>query len=85
MMLIQHSVNSDWLFNTQSRVLQADWFILEINKKATLNINMPYYMYIIIQYYYLIDIIYFCNRISTRREVLLTLYLALPLSVTMLI
>ena len=57
MMLIQHSVNSDWLFNTQSRVLQADWFILEINKKATLNINMPYYMYIIIQYYYLIDII----------------------------
>ena len=31
----------DWLFNTQSRVLQADWFILEINEKATLNINMP--------------------------------------------
>ena len=42
MMLIQHSVNSDWLFNTQSRVLQADWFILEINEKATLNINLPY-------------------------------------------
>ena len=35
-------VDSDWLFNTQSRVLQADWFILEINEKATLNINMPY-------------------------------------------
>ena len=33
---------SDWLFNTQSRVLQADWFILEINEEATLNINMPY-------------------------------------------
>ena len=41
MMLIQHSVNSDWLFNTQSRVLQTDWFILEFNEKATLNINMP--------------------------------------------
>ena len=41
MMLIQHSVNSDWLFNTQLRVLQADWFILEINEKATLNINLP--------------------------------------------
>ena len=37
MMLLQHSVNRDRLFNTQSRVLQADWFILEINEKATLN------------------------------------------------
>ena len=37
---MQYSVNSDWLFNTQSRVLQADWFILEINEKATLNNNM---------------------------------------------
>ena len=35
-------VDSDWLFNTQSRVLQADWFKLEINERATLNINMPY-------------------------------------------
>ena len=43
MMLIQHSVNSDWLFNTQSRVLQADWFILKINKKATLNFHMSYW------------------------------------------
>ena len=34
---------SDWLFTTQSRVLQADWWILENNEKATLNINMPYY------------------------------------------
>ena len=42
MMLIQHSVNSDWLFNTQSRVLQADWLILENDEKATLNINMTY-------------------------------------------
>ena len=42
MMLIQHSVNSDWLFTTQSRVLQAGWLILKYTKKATLNINMPY-------------------------------------------
>ena len=40
MMLIQHSVNSDWLFNTQSRVLQTDWLMLENNEKATLNINI---------------------------------------------
>ena len=33
---------SDWLLNTQSRVLQADWLMLENNEKATLNINMPY-------------------------------------------
>ena len=32
-------VNSNWLFNTQRRLLQADWFILEINGKATLIIN----------------------------------------------
>ena len=38
MMLIAHLVNSDWLYNTQSRELQADWFILEINEKATLQI-----------------------------------------------
>ena len=39
MMLIhvQHSVNSDWQFNTQSVVLRADWLIL-----AILNIDMPY-------------------------------------------
>ena len=41
--LILHSVNSDWLFNTQSRVLQADWLMLENDEKATLNINMPYF------------------------------------------
>ena len=34
---------SDWLFNTQSRVLQADRLMLENNEKATLNINMPYF------------------------------------------
>ena len=39
---IQHSVESDWLINTQSTVLRADWLILEKNEKATLNINMPY-------------------------------------------
>ena len=38
----QHSVNSDWQFNTQSRVLQADWLMLENTEKVTLNINMPY-------------------------------------------
>ena len=33
MMRIQHSVNSDWLFNTCSRMLQADWFMLGIIEK----------------------------------------------------
>ena len=33
---------SDWLFNTQSRVLQADRLMLKNNEKATLNIHMPY-------------------------------------------
>ena len=43
MTIIQHAVNSNWLFNTQSRVLQADSFVLlEIIEKATLNIYMPY-------------------------------------------
>ena len=44
MMLIQHSVSSDWLFNTQSSVHQADWFIVEICEEATLNINIPYHL-----------------------------------------
>ena len=35
------SIPSNWLFNTQSRVLQAYWLMLENNEKATLNINMP--------------------------------------------
>ena len=30
-----------WLCNTQSRILQADWLILLIIEKATLNNNMP--------------------------------------------
>ena len=38
---IQHSVNTDWLFNTKLRVLQADWLVFENDVKATLNINMP--------------------------------------------
>ena len=42
MILIQDSVNSDWLFQTPSRVQQTDWLILENNEKATLNINIPY-------------------------------------------
>ena len=46
MMLIQHSVNSDWLFKTQSRVQQADWLIEESKEKATLNINMPCWSYV---------------------------------------
>ena len=35
----------DWFFNTHSKVLQADWLILESNENFelwTLNINMPY-------------------------------------------
>ena len=39
MIPIQHSVKSDWLLNAQSRVLQADWLVLENNEKATLNIR----------------------------------------------
>ena len=35
---------SDWLCDTNSRVLQSDWLILETNEKATVNINMPYNM-----------------------------------------
>ena len=41
MMLIQHSVHPDWLFNTQSRVLQTDWFKLEINEKAFNLLDWP--------------------------------------------
>ena len=33
----------DSMFNTQSRVLQADWLTLDNDEKATLDINMPYY------------------------------------------
>ena len=40
MMLIAPSVNSDWPYNTQSRELQADWFILEMNEKAILQIDI---------------------------------------------
>ena len=34
--------NADWLSINQSRVLQADWLILENNDKTTLQINMRY-------------------------------------------
>ena len=33
---------SDLFFNTQSRVLQIDWLILENDEKATLKINVPF-------------------------------------------
>ena len=33
---------SDWMFNTLSRVLHADWLVLENNEKATLVINKTY-------------------------------------------
>ena len=33
--------NFDWLVIYQSRVLQADWLILENDEKATLHISMP--------------------------------------------
>ena len=36
------TLESYWLSNTQSRVLQADWLVLENNEKATFNITMPY-------------------------------------------
>ena len=42
---------SDWLLNTQSRVLQVDWLILENAEKATLNINMPYWLCITQSYF----------------------------------
>ena len=42
MSLYNTQSKSDWLFNTQSRILQADWLSVENNEKATLNINMPY-------------------------------------------
>ena len=35
-------IQSDWLFYTQSRILQVDWLIFENDEKATLHINMPY-------------------------------------------
>ena len=39
---------SDWLFNTQSRILETDWLKLENNEKATLNIDMPYSMMVLV-------------------------------------
>ena len=34
------TLKSYWLSNTQSRVLQADWLVLENNEKANFNISM---------------------------------------------
>ena len=39
MMLIQHPVNSDWLFNTQSRVLPGNSFIFKISVRSILDIR----------------------------------------------
>ena len=42
-MLIQHSVKI-WLaaqHSVKSRLLQADWLILENDEKASLNVNIP--------------------------------------------
>ena len=54
MSLYNTQSKSDWLFNTQSRILQADWLSMENNEKATLNINMLYCKeYSGTQYYHL--------------------------------
>ena len=47
-MLLQHSFNSDWLFNAQSRAQKADWLILESIEKATFNVNMPIVLIIMV-------------------------------------
>ena len=41
MMLIRYS-NSDWLFMTQSRVLQADWMIMANIERVTIHICRPF-------------------------------------------
>ena len=41
-MLIQNSVEIWLVVHNQSRMLQADWLILENNEKASLNVNMSY-------------------------------------------
>ena len=43
---INTQLKSDWMFNTQNRVLQSDWLILEDNE--TLNINMPDYKHAVL-------------------------------------
>ena len=40
--LLNTQSRSDWLFTTQSRVLQADCSILGNNEKATFKYNVPY-------------------------------------------
>ena len=34
-MMLINAYDADWLFNTQLKVLQADWLILENIEKAT--------------------------------------------------
>ena len=50
--LYNNQSKSDWLFNTKSRVLQADLMILENNEKATLHIYMCYWIHLWGMYYY---------------------------------
>ena len=40
MIPVQHSINSDWLFNFLLSILLGDWLISENEEKATLNIKM---------------------------------------------
>ena len=37
---IDSQPNSDWLFNTQSKVLYGDWFIVDCNERAALLISI---------------------------------------------
>ena len=39
---IDSQLNSDWLLMIRSRVLYADWSIVDYDEKATLLINKPY-------------------------------------------
>ena len=34
-------LKSDWLFNTQARVMQVDWLIFENNEKPTFTLTCP--------------------------------------------
>ena len=41
MKLCNTQSKSDWLFDTESRVLPADWLTLENSEKATLKLKCP--------------------------------------------
>ena len=40
--MLHNQSNSDWLFMPQSRVMKADWLILENSEKTTKHNDMPY-------------------------------------------